>query len=95
MMSVCMVMCTRVADSDTLRNVRKCSASDVADPRAFSSDSPELAARQGRVFERRCNVLFKTCTMTPAVLFRGVAQPTQYASAHTCMMNSRSSGDTV
>ena len=94
-MSVCMVICTRVADSDSWRNVRKCSASAAADTRAFSSGSPDLATRLDRVFEWRCNVLLKTCTMTPAVLFRVLAQPNHSASANTCMMNSCSSGERV
>ena len=50
-LSVCMVIRTRVANSPSRRNVRKCSASAVADPRAHSSDSLELVARIGCVLE--------------------------------------------
>ena len=51
MMSVCMVTRARVANSSSRINVRKCSASVVADPRAYSSDSLELVARMDCVFE--------------------------------------------
>ena len=50
-LSVWIVIRTLVANSPSKRNVRNCSASAVADPRAYSSDSPELVARIDCVLE--------------------------------------------
>ena len=89
-LSVCTVVRTRVANSPCRRNVLKCNASAVADPITFY---PEFVAMMDCVFEWLCIVLYRTCTTTPVVLFRVVAQPAQSASVNTCILNSMSSGD--